>query len=180
MRASSINDSHKRPPFTASFVSRADGVGSSISLDQDLKYHLLERPTTQIDLFLNFGRFFTLAGEEFDPSDYVLTLLGFVGMSVPGFLLALVALGALPVVAVELLQVLVGGLGDDVEVQALGDATRLSAIVRLLEPTEGQILFHGQDVATMGRKELKNAHPELPETQQTLKEDAAWARAQKN
>jgi len=38
----------------------------------------------------------------------------------------------------------------------------------------------GAVLAASGRKELKNAHPELPETQQTLKEDAAWARAQKN
>jgi uncharacterized membrane protein YqjE len=38
----------------------------------------------------------------------------------------------------------------------------------------------GAVLAARGRKELKNAHPQLPETQQTLKEDAAWARAQKN
>lgn len=38
----------------------------------------------------------------------------------------------------------------------------------------------GAVLAARGRTELKNAHPELPETQQTLKEDAAWARAQKN
>jgi F0F1-type ATP synthase assembly protein I len=35
-------------------------------------------------------------------------------------------------------------------------------------------------LASRGRKELKNANPQLPKTQQTLKEDAAWARAQKN
>jgi len=35
-------------------------------------------------------------------------------------------------------------------------------------------------LASMGRKELKNANPQLPETQQTLKEDAAWAKAQKS
>jgi F0F1-type ATP synthase assembly protein I len=35
-------------------------------------------------------------------------------------------------------------------------------------------------LAAKGKKELKNANPQLPETQQTLKEDAAWARAQKN
>jgi F0F1-type ATP synthase assembly protein I len=35
-------------------------------------------------------------------------------------------------------------------------------------------------LAARGRKELKNANPQLPKTQQTLKEDAAWARAQKN
>jgi uncharacterized membrane protein YqjE len=35
-------------------------------------------------------------------------------------------------------------------------------------------------LAARGRKELKNANPQLPETQQTLKEDAAWARAQKS
>ena len=38
----------------------------------------------------------------------------------------------------------------------------------------------GAVLAARGRKELKNANPQLPETQQTLKEDAAWARAQKN
>ena len=38
----------------------------------------------------------------------------------------------------------------------------------------------GAVLAARGRKELKNAQPQLPETQQTLKEDAAWARAQKN
>jgi hypothetical protein len=35
-------------------------------------------------------------------------------------------------------------------------------------------------LAAMGRKKLKQAHPELPATQQTLKEDAQWARAQKS
>ena len=47
-------------------------------------------------------------------------------------------------------------------------------IVTLLWAIVGAVL------AARGRKELKNAHPQLPETQQTLKEDAAWARAQKN
>jgi uncharacterized membrane protein YqjE len=35
-------------------------------------------------------------------------------------------------------------------------------------------------LATLGRKKLKEANPELPKTQQTLKEDAQWARAQKS
>jgi F0F1-type ATP synthase assembly protein I len=35
-------------------------------------------------------------------------------------------------------------------------------------------------LAARGRTELKHTNPQLPETQQTLKEDAAWARAQKN
>jgi uncharacterized membrane protein YqjE len=35
-------------------------------------------------------------------------------------------------------------------------------------------------LATRGRKELRGTNPQLPETQQTLKEDAAWARAQKS
>lgn len=35
-------------------------------------------------------------------------------------------------------------------------------------------------LATLGRKKLKEADPELPKTQQTLKEDAQWARAQKS
>jgi len=38
----------------------------------------------------------------------------------------------------------------------------------------------GAVLAARGRKELKNANPQLPETQQTLKEDAAWVKAQKN
>ncbi len=38
----------------------------------------------------------------------------------------------------------------------------------------------GAVLAARGRKELKKSNPQLPETQQTLKEDAAWARAQKN
>ena len=38
----------------------------------------------------------------------------------------------------------------------------------------------GAVLAARGRKELKNANPQLPETQQTLKEDAAWVRAQKS
>lgn len=47
-------------------------------------------------------------------------------------------------------------------------------IVTLLWAIVGAIL------AAKGRKELKNAHPQLPKTQQTLKEDAAWVKAQKN
>ena len=35
-------------------------------------------------------------------------------------------------------------------------------------------------LAVKGRQEIKNANPELPVTQQTLKEDAQWARTQKN
>jgi uncharacterized membrane protein YqjE len=35
-------------------------------------------------------------------------------------------------------------------------------------------------LALTGRKELQRANPQLPQTQQTLKEDAAWARAQKS
>ena len=38
----------------------------------------------------------------------------------------------------------------------------------------------GAVLAARGRTELKNTNPQLPETQQTLKEDAAWARAQKS
>jgi hypothetical protein len=37
----------------------------------------------------------------------------------------------------------------------------------------------GAFLASRGRSELKKSNPQLPETQQTLKEDAAWARAQK-
>ena len=35
-------------------------------------------------------------------------------------------------------------------------------------------------LAARGRAELKKSNPQLPKTQQTLKEDAAWARAQKS
>ncbi|MDN7123167.1 phage holin family protein [Nocardioides sp. ChNu-153] len=35
-------------------------------------------------------------------------------------------------------------------------------------------------LAALGRSELKKANPQLPKTQQTLKEDASWARAQKS
>lgn len=35
-------------------------------------------------------------------------------------------------------------------------------------------------LAVVGRKQLQEANPQLPETQQTLKEDVAWARAQKS
>ena len=35
-------------------------------------------------------------------------------------------------------------------------------------------------LALIGRKELREANPQLPKTQQTLKEDVQWARAQKS
>src|SRR4051812_9341743 len=35
-------------------------------------------------------------------------------------------------------------------------------------------------LAMTGRKALRESNPQLPRTQQTLKEDAAWARAQKS
>jgi hypothetical protein len=35
-------------------------------------------------------------------------------------------------------------------------------------------------LALRGRKEIKNANPDLPVTQQTLKEDAQWAKTQRN
>lgn len=35
-------------------------------------------------------------------------------------------------------------------------------------------------LAKKGRSAIKQSNPQLPETQRTLKEDAAWARAQKN
>jgi uncharacterized membrane protein YqjE len=35
-------------------------------------------------------------------------------------------------------------------------------------------------LAVIGRKELQEANPQLPQTQQTLKEDVQWARAQKS
>lgn len=38
----------------------------------------------------------------------------------------------------------------------------------------------GAVLALSGRKAMKSMNPQLPETQQTLKEDVAWARAQKS
>ena len=35
-------------------------------------------------------------------------------------------------------------------------------------------------LALVGRKELRQANPQLPRTQETLKEDVQWARAQKS
>jgi uncharacterized membrane protein YqjE len=35
-------------------------------------------------------------------------------------------------------------------------------------------------LALIGRKELQEANPQLPQTQQTLKEDVQWAKAQKS
>jgi uncharacterized membrane protein YqjE len=35
-------------------------------------------------------------------------------------------------------------------------------------------------LAVTGRKKLREANPQLPQTQQTLREDAAWVRAQKS
>jgi len=35
-------------------------------------------------------------------------------------------------------------------------------------------------LALIGRTELRDANPQLPQTQQTLKEDVKWARAQKS
>lgn len=35
-------------------------------------------------------------------------------------------------------------------------------------------------LVSIGRKRLREANPQLPQTQQSLKEDAAWARAQKS
>jgi uncharacterized membrane protein YqjE len=35
-------------------------------------------------------------------------------------------------------------------------------------------------LAVVGRKELRESNPQLPQTQQTLKEDVQWARAQKS
>jgi F0F1-type ATP synthase assembly protein I len=47
-------------------------------------------------------------------------------------------------------------------------------IVALLWGTVAAVL------ALRGRKKFKDANPQLPVTQQTLKEDAQWAKAQKN
>jgi hypothetical protein len=51
--------------------SRADGVGSSMSLDNELKLHLLDRPTTQIDLKLNIKLEGSFDGQAFDGSGQI-------------------------------------------------------------------------------------------------------------
>jgi hypothetical protein len=38
----------------------------------------------------------------------------------------------------------------------------------------------GAVLAARGRAELKKSNPQLPKTQRTLKEDAAWVKAQKS
>ncbi len=51
--------------------SRADGVGSSISLDNELLYHLLDRPTSQIDLRLNVTLDGHYGGDAFEGSGQI-------------------------------------------------------------------------------------------------------------
>jgi hypothetical protein len=48
-----------------------DGAQQSLSLDNDLKLHLMERPTTQIDLLLNVKLDGTFSGGSFDGSGYI-------------------------------------------------------------------------------------------------------------
>ena len=50
---------------------RADGVGSSLSLENELKYHLLDRPTTQIDLQLNITLDGSYDGHAFEGSGQI-------------------------------------------------------------------------------------------------------------
>ena len=51
--------------------SSADGVGSSMSLDNELKLHLLDRPTTRIDLLLNVKLDGEFDGQTFNGSGQV-------------------------------------------------------------------------------------------------------------
>jgi hypothetical protein len=51
--------------------SRSDGTGSSMSLDTNLKYHLMERPTTRIDLYLNVKLEGTYDGGGFEGSGQI-------------------------------------------------------------------------------------------------------------
>jgi Flp pilus assembly protein TadB len=46
--------------------------------------------------------------------------------------------------------------------------------------TAGVWAVIGAVLAMVGRQELKRANPQLPKTQDTLKEDVEWAKAQKN
>src|SRR6266508_5818634 len=50
---------------------RADGVGSSMSLDNELKLHLLDRSTTQIDLKLNITLDGSFEGGAFEGSGQI-------------------------------------------------------------------------------------------------------------
>lgn len=45
-----------------------DGTGASMSLDQDLRYHLMHRPTVEIDLRLNIKLEGSYDGRAFDGS----------------------------------------------------------------------------------------------------------------
>lgn len=45
-----------------------DGAGASMSLDQDLRYHLMHRPTVEIDLRLNVTLDGSFDGRAFDGS----------------------------------------------------------------------------------------------------------------
>lgn len=49
----------------------ADGVGMSLEMNNELKYHLLERPTTRIDLTLQFRLNGRSDGSTFDGSGYL-------------------------------------------------------------------------------------------------------------
>lgn len=49
----------------------ADGVGTSMSLDNELKLHLLDRPTTQIDLRLNVTLDGSFDGSVFEGSGQI-------------------------------------------------------------------------------------------------------------
>jgi hypothetical protein len=49
----------------------ADGVGSSMSLDNELKLHILDRPTTQIDLMLHVKLDGSFDGHVFEGSGEV-------------------------------------------------------------------------------------------------------------
>ena len=53
-----------------------DGVGASMALDQDLKYHLMNRPTAQIDLTLRVQLDGSYSGGSFDGSGQITVGLG--------------------------------------------------------------------------------------------------------
>jgi hypothetical protein len=52
----------------------ADGVGQSISLDSELKYHLMERPTVQIDMTLKYGLEGSFQGGRYDGTEHAFSL----------------------------------------------------------------------------------------------------------
>ncbi len=78
----------------------------------------------------------------------------------------------------ERIRVPVVACGVAADPRRAADAIRAGAKEFIPLPPEAAVI--AAVLAAFGRKELRRSNPQLPKTQQTLKEDAAWARAQKN